>query len=168
MPILPPISTAKPKLRKRCATSAVVVDFPFVPVIATKGEPGAIFCRSRQNNSMSPIISTPACLAFSTVQCGAGCVNATPGERTSDAKFRQSASARFSILRPAARAFSRACSLSSQTATRAPPATRAWAVTKPEPPSPNTAACLPLNEVTGVIVTSISRWRDRSARARKR
>jgi len=82
---------------------------------------------------MSPIISTPACRAFRRS-------NAVPDALTNTRRKDESikippvGSRRFSILRPAARAFSRACSLSSQTDTRAPPATSACAVTNPEPP----------------------------------
>ena len=57
---------------RRCAISAVVVDLPLVPVMATNGASGAMRRRSRQNSSMSPIISTPAARACSTVQCGVG------------------------------------------------------------------------------------------------
>ena len=54
----------------RCAISAVVVDLPLVPVMATKGAPGASVARSRQNNSISPITATPALWASVTIQCG--------------------------------------------------------------------------------------------------
>ena len=40
--------------------SAVVVDLPLVPVMATNGECGASLRRSRQNSSTSPITSTLA------------------------------------------------------------------------------------------------------------
>ena len=49
-----------------CAISAVVVDLPLVPVIATNGASGAWRRLSRQKSSMSPITSTPACRAAST------------------------------------------------------------------------------------------------------
>ena len=80
--------------------SAVVVDLPLVPVMAMKGASGAIFARSRQNSSMSPITSTPLALASSTVQCGFGWVSGTPGASTSAAKRRQSASRRSSTAKP--------------------------------------------------------------------
>ena len=57
--MLPPICTSLPACRKMCAISAVVVDLPLVPVIATNGAAGARRRRSRQNSSMSPMISTP-------------------------------------------------------------------------------------------------------------
>ena len=68
-------------MRRRCAVSAVVVDLPLVPVMATNGAVGAISARSRQNSSMSPITSTPAARASATDQCGAGCVSGTPGRK---------------------------------------------------------------------------------------
>ncbi len=81
VPILPPNCTSRPAVRRIWATSAVVVDLPLVPVIATKGARGAIFARSRQKSSMSPTISTPASLASLADQCGSGWVSGTPGER---------------------------------------------------------------------------------------
>ena len=117
VPMLPPIATSWPKHRKRCAVSAVVVDLPLVPVIATKGAPGAVFSRSRPNSSMSPMISTPAACASGTVQCGVGWVSGTPGASTSAAKADQSASCKSSISMPASAALSREACLSSQAAT---------------------------------------------------
>ena len=61
--------------------SAVVVDLPLVPVMATMREPAAV--ASRAKISVSPITSIPACRAFSTVQCGSGWVSGTPGLSTS-------------------------------------------------------------------------------------
>ncbi len=54
------ICTSTPALLSRCAISAVVVDLPLVPVMATNGASGARGARSRQNSSMSPMTSTPA------------------------------------------------------------------------------------------------------------
>jgi hypothetical protein len=62
--------------------SAVVVDLPLVPVIAMNGALGAAALRSRPNSSTSPMISTPAPRANSTVQCGLGWVSGTPGDST--------------------------------------------------------------------------------------
>ena len=53
-----PSATSRPA-SERWAISAVVVDLPLVPVIATNGASGARAPRSRQNNSMSPMISIP-------------------------------------------------------------------------------------------------------------
>jgi hypothetical protein len=88
-----------------CAISAVVVDFPLVPVIATKGASGARTARSRLNNSTSPMISTPAAWASAAAQCGAGCVSGTPGVSTKAAIFDQSAVRRSAVGIPAAVAF---------------------------------------------------------------
>ena len=41
-----------------------MVDLPFVPVMAMKGASEAIVRRSRQNSSISPMISMPAAFAF--------------------------------------------------------------------------------------------------------
>ena len=65
-PILPPICASRPALVSRCAVSAVVVDLPLVPVMATSGQRAPDLARSRQNNSMSPMISTPALRASAT------------------------------------------------------------------------------------------------------
>ena len=91
---------------------------------------------------MSPTIGTPAARARSTVQCGFGWVSGTPGDSTSRLKERQSAAARSTSRNPAAAARSRAFSLSSQTATSAPPSTSARTVDKPDPPRPKTATLL--------------------------
>ena len=63
MPILPPSCTSRSAVDRRCAISAVVVDLPLVPVIATNGASGTFRRRSRQKSSMSPMISTPAASA---------------------------------------------------------------------------------------------------------
>ncbi len=83
VPILPPTWASWPAARSRWAVSAVVVDLPLVPVMATNGAFGACARRSRQNSSMSPITSTAAACASPTDQCGAGCVSGTPGASTS-------------------------------------------------------------------------------------
>ena len=140
-----------PAARRMWAISAVVVDLPLVPVMARKGASGAILARSRQNSSTSPMISTPAARAFSTVQCGAGCVSGMPGARTRAANARQSAVRRSATGMPALAAASRLLALSSAAATAAPPASRARQVARPERPSPNTATVRPANEVTGIM-----------------
>ena len=68
--MLPPSCVSKPALAHRCAISAVVVDLPLVPVMATNGAWGACARRSRQNSSMSPITSTAMARASPTDQCG--------------------------------------------------------------------------------------------------
>ena len=59
--------------------SAVVVDLPLVPVMATTLPGAPCFARSRQNSSMSPITSTPAASARTTAQFGSGWVRGMPG-----------------------------------------------------------------------------------------
>jgi len=137
--MLPPSCASRPADAARCATSAVVVDFPLVPVMATNGAPGATRRRSRQNSSMSPITSTAAFRASATLQCGLGWVSGTPGASTSAAIFDQSSSRRSAVGMPAAFAFATLCASSSKATTSAPPARSALALTSPEPPSPNTA-----------------------------
>ena len=141
--------------------SAVVVDFPLVPVTATNGASGALARRSRQNSSMSPITSTAAARASPTDQCGAGWVSGTPGASTSAAMRDQSTCRRSAVGMPAAVAFATVSALSSQPTTSAPPANSALALASPEPPRPNTATLLPAKVVTGIMAT-----RRRCARAR--
>src|SRR5687767_6603853 len=68
--MLPPTSTSVPAAASIRPTSVVVVDFPFVPVIAITGP-----FSQRHASSSSPIVSTPARRASSNT----GCSNATPG-----------------------------------------------------------------------------------------
>ena len=60
--MFPPSATSRPASRSTWAISAVVVDLPLVPVIATNGASGARTARSREKSSMSPTIGTPAAL----------------------------------------------------------------------------------------------------------
>src|SRR5207249_5671448 len=131
--------------------SAVVVDLPLVPVIATNGASGAWRRRSRQNNSMSPITSQPAWRAISTDQCGAGCVSGAPGVRINAEKFVHDTVRRSAMVNPACAALATLSALSSPATTSAPPAFSAWQHARPEPPRPNTATVLPAKEVTGII-----------------
>ena len=67
--------------------SAVVVDLPLVPVMATKGEPGAILrALAAEELDVADDFDARGRCAFTTVQCGSGCVSGTPGESTSAAK----------------------------------------------------------------------------------
>ncbi len=134
VPILPPRATSRPADRRMWASSAVVVDLPFVPVMAAKGASGQICARTRQNNSTSPMISIPALRALTTVQCGSGWVRGTPGARISAANSPQSAVFRSTTGIPSPRAAAQAAVLSSQAATSAPPACSASAVARPEAP----------------------------------
>ena len=90
-PMLPPIATSRPASLSTWAISAVVVDLPLVPVMATNGASGALAPRSRAKSSMSPTIGTPASSARLTVQCGVGWVRGTPGASTKSLNPRQSA-----------------------------------------------------------------------------
>src|SRR3990167_1735873 len=152
-PILPPIRVSRPAEAHRWPIRAVVVDLPLVPVMAM------IFGRLwtgaaatvRAKSSMSPRISTPAALAFCTVQCGLGWVSGTPGDSISASNWRQSAASRSTTGKPSAAAASRLAIFSSQRATFAPPAIKARAAVSPVRPRPNTATVLPSKPRTGII-----------------
>src|SRR5215470_16921565 len=101
---------------------------------------------------MSPITSTPAWRAISTLQCGAGWVSGAPGVRISAAKFCQDALRRSAVVKPACAALATLSALSSAAITSAPPALSAWQLASPEPPRPNTATVLPAKEVTGIMI----------------
>src|SRR6202795_2157586 len=122
--------------------------------MATNGASGACRRRSRQNSSISPITSTPACCAASTVQCGAGWVSGAPGVSTKAAKFAHETVRKSAVIKPACAASNSLSTPSSPAITSAPPAFRAWQLARPEPPSPNTATVLPAKEVTGIIVST--------------
>ena len=157
VPMLPPICASRPAARRMWAVSAVVVDLPLVPVMATNGASGEVLARSRQKSSTSPMISTPAARALVTVQCGAGWVNGTPGASTRAANRLQSASAKSSTAKPAAVAASRPAALSSAATTVAPPAASARAAAKPDLPRPKTATALPANVVTAIMAAILAR-----------
>src|SRR6201996_6170972 len=124
--------------------------------MATNGASGAWRRRSRQNSSISPITSTPACCAATTLQCGAGWVSGTPGVSTSAAKLAHDTVRRSAVMKPAFAASANRSALSSPAITSAPPAFRAWQLASPEPPRPNTATVLPANEVTGIMIAITS------------
>src|SRR5882757_3933023 len=148
--MLPPIWVSYPATFIRCAISAVVVDLPLVPVMATNGASGAWRRRSRQNNSMSPITSQPAWRAISTDQCGAGCVSGAPGVRIRAEKFAHDTLRRSAVMKPAWAALATLSAESSPAITSAPPAFKAWQLASPDPPRPNTATVLPAKDVTGI------------------
>src|SRR4051794_37729598 len=152
--MLPPICTSRPASRRICATSAVVVDLPLVPVMATNGASGATRSRSRQNSSMSPTTGTPAASARAADQCGSGCVRGTPGDRIRALRPDQSAARRSRVPMPCPAALATRAGSSSQARTPAPPAASASAVARPEPPSPNSATRCPAKLVTGVMEAS--------------
>src|SRR6185437_4160308 len=152
-PMLPPMRASRPASRQTWPTSAVVVDLPLVPVMATilgLRCSGAAFT-ARAKSSMSPTISTPAARAFSTVQCGAGWVSGTPGDSIRAANPLQSAVLRSTSGKPAAAAASREAGFSSHSATCAPPATSARAAARPVRARPNTATVLPSKPRTGIM-----------------
>src|SRR5579859_4060692 len=152
-PMLPPMRTSRPAWAQTWPISAVVVDLPLVPVTATifgRLCSGAAFT-VRAKSSMSPTISTPAALAFSTVQCGAGWVSGTPGDSMRAANCDQSAVARSTSGRPSACAAARLSGFSSHSATCAPPATSARAAARPVRASPNTATVFPSKPRTGIM-----------------
>ena len=101
---------------------------------------------------MSPITSTPACRAISTVQCGAGWVSGAPGVRISAEKFAHDTVRRSAVMKPACAALATLSALSSPAITSAPPAFSAWQLARPEPPRPKTATVLPAKEVTGIMI----------------
>ena len=78
----------RPAAASRCAISAVVVDLPLVPVMATNGACGASLRRSRQNSSTSPMISTPALARQLHRPVRLGWVSGTPGASSSAANLR--------------------------------------------------------------------------------
>ena len=137
--------------RARCAISAVVVDLPLVPVMATNGASGAWRRRSRQNSSMSPITSTPALRASSTLQCGADGSAERPAPAPAPRCSHQSSVAQIGG-RNAGRARlaprSRHCRRRRPRRRRRPAAR--WQLARPEPPRPNTATVLPAKVVTGI------------------
>src|SRR5580698_10803935 len=99
---------------------------------------------------MSPITSTPACCAASTVQCGAGWVSGAPGVSTKAAKFAHDTLRKSAVMKPARAASASLSAPSSLAITSAPPALSAWQQASPDPPRPNTATVLPAKEVTGI------------------
>src|SRR5689334_22776836 len=119
--------------------------------MATNGASGACRRRSRTNSSMSPITSTPASRAFSTLQCGTGWVSGTPGASTSAEKLAQETPRKSAVMKPACTALATFSALSSAAIISAPPAFSAWQQASPEPPRPKTATVLPAKEVTGII-----------------
>src|SRR5260370_3332490 len=103
---------------------------------------------------MSPITSTPACCAASTVQCGLGWVSGAPGVSTRAAKFVHGIFRRSAVMNPACAASASFSALSSLAITSAPPALSARQLARPEPPRPNTATVLPAKEVTGIMIST--------------
>src|ERR1700678_144788 len=101
---------------------------------------------------ISPITSTPACCAASTVQCGAGWVSGAPGVSTKAAKPAHDTLRKSAVVKPACAALAMLSALSSPAIPSAPPALNAWQLASPDPPRPNTATVLPAKEVTGIMI----------------
>src|SRR4029077_15941141 len=80
----------------------------------------------------------------------AGWVSGTPGASTKAAILDQSALRKSAVGMPAALALATLCGSSSKATTSAPPASSALALTRPEPPRPNTATFCPAKVVTGI------------------
>jgi hypothetical protein len=75
--MLPPICTGRPLAARMCASSAVVVDLPFEPVMPTTcgarsklSQAGVANERKKRPTSLST--ATPASQAAATAACGAG------------------------------------------------------------------------------------------------
>ena len=160
--MLPPMRTSRPAWAQTWPISAVVVDLPLVPVMATIFGflcSGAAFT-ARAKSSISPTISTPAARALSTVQCGAGWVSGTPGDSIRAANWLQSALDRSTSGRPSAAAASREAGFSSHSATFAPPAMRARAAASPVRARPKTATVFPSKPRTGIMARAIPPYRS--------
>ena len=76
-PMLPPTCTGRPAAASTWASSAVVVDLPFEPVMATtcgirsKSSQAGV-AKERKNRPMSLSTATPASQAAAIAGCGAG------------------------------------------------------------------------------------------------
>src|SRR5439155_22849784 len=81
-PMFPAASACSPAPRNRCATSAVVVVLPFVPVIAMQRVPDP--ASARNPRSISDTTGTPAARAAASGAASGG----TPGETTTPAADR--------------------------------------------------------------------------------
>ena len=76
--MFPPTVTLKPAVSRIRPANTVVVDLPFVPVIAITRP-----CSHRDASSISAITGTPR----SRAACSAGCSGGTPGLRTTRSAF---------------------------------------------------------------------------------
>jgi len=83
--MFPAASAASPAARSRWATSAVVVVFPFVPVIAIERMPAA--ASARKPRSISDSTGTPAARAATSGAASGG----TPGDTITAAALRMRA-----------------------------------------------------------------------------
>src|SRR5438067_969788 len=155
--MLPPACASNPQAFSTCAISAVVVDLPLVPVIATTGARPFVAAAGRivrANNSTSPITSAPPLRARRTTACGCGCVRAMPGLRINAATVSHGHETQFVTLAPFDAAATRLASLSSHAKTSAPPALNASMADRPERARPNTPTVLPRKQVTSITIRS--------------
>src|SRR5215470_15903680 len=146
-PILPPTSHALPALFRTWPISAVVVDLPLVPVMATKRALGW----ARASSSTSQMSGLPATRAAAAIGCGLGRRLGMPGLITSAVTFAQSTLDGSARRTPAAAAAWRGASLSSQAAQSMPAASRARTVARPERASPSTTNDEPLRTARSII-----------------
>ncbi len=137
-----PPARASPSSTRRCPSSAVVVDLPFVPVIAASRNSGSRARRSASKSSMSPITGMPAACARSTVQCGLGWVSGTPGDSTSASNAEKSATRRSPVGRPA-RSPRPPLALVVVAHDLSAAGGQRMAVARPDPPRPKTATRFP-------------------------
>ena len=136
--MLPPTATAIPAAWRQWPTSAVVVDFPFVPVIPTMRAAG---CASIAI-SISLTTLTLCSVASLAAGCGAGCACAIPGLITIRSISVQGQSDQERRCAP-----SGSCSVvlwSSARNTVAPAASRDAAAARPDLPSPRTPTIFPV------------------------
>src|SRR5262249_17469406 len=127
--------------------SAVVVDLPLVPVMATNR---ALAC-ARASSSTSQMIFLPAARAAAATGCGFGKVLGMPGLMIRAVMRDQSMPLGSATLRPAFTAASRDAASSSQATQSMPAAFRARAVARPERARPSTTNDEPLRMPRSII-----------------
>src|SRR5678815_4135408 len=139
--MFPPTSTPRPDSLNIRPSNVVVVDFPFVPVIATIGP-----FTHREASSSSPMISAPCCRAASNTGCSVG----TPGLTTTRSAFSNVAVVwpPNSSSTPASRSRAPSSTLArlSVSTTRAPRRTSSSAAAMPLRAAPTTTARRPTTE----------------------
>src|SRR5581483_11868560 len=146
-PILPPTSHGMPPWRRMWPNSAVVVDLPLVPVMATNLASGCALASS----STSQMIGRPASRAASAMACGLGRRLGMPGLITNALTFDQLIRSGSMRRMPAPAAARRVASLSSQATQSMPAASRARTVVRPERASPSTTYDEPLRTARSII-----------------
>ena len=71
VPMLPPICASRPAARRTWAISAVVVDLPLVPVMATNGASGELGPLAAEQLDVADDLDAGGA-RLATVQCGSG------------------------------------------------------------------------------------------------